>query len=892
MSARRRRYLLELGRGGMGTVYVAQVEPFDEGPHLVAIKRINPELSDVPEARRMFLDEARLSARIAHANVVRARPAEEHDGVLSVEMELLEGLPLDAILRWARTGGALPPRIALYVVRMALLGLHAAHELRDDDGRPLSVVHRDVSPHNLFVLFDGGVKVLDFGIAKAIDSSARTRTGLVKGKLTYMAPEQAARTAVDRRADVFAAGVVLWESLTGQRYWSHGLDELELLARLRSGELPAVDVDRSALPEPLVALCARAMAPLAADRFSTALEFAEAIEGHARERGLSCDATEVAAFMESAFGGRRRAAAARLQERIAAAGVGASDALDLMPQERAAGGAATAPTVGALGVTKTGLQTGERIPTGRRRPWASRILGRPSLLALGLLLLGGGLLATRARIRSHAASAPPPAAQPARCTSHAACARDHGGEAWACRALDGRCVPMATPDCSVRADARALTDERTIWFGTMFPLTGPDAKAFGEAHANATELARQDLMRAASGVPSRDATAPPRPLALVSCDDASDPARVARHLVEDVGVQAVVGFRSSKEVIDLATSLFIPRGVVAVASLNASPALTQLPHPPGSPRLVWRTATSSRRSIEPWGPLVDDLLAPRLKLAGKLRVALVRNGTAAGIGLSDAVVSTLRFNGKSVAENGTSFREVVYGDPTGTESEAKHAAAVAAIVEFAPHVILYVLVADETRTLLAPIEARWRDADHRPYHVLGATWEGAEFLKFLGKDAARRRRFLGLRTPSATPTNTKFTLRYNETFPDKISPSTAPGAPYDAVYMLAYASFVAAGPTGRELARGLEKLLPPGPHVDVGPGGIFDAFATLRTGGRIDLDGAWSKLDFDPTTGDAPSDFVVVCPGVGPDGSAADGVESGVTYDAATHKLEGSLACP
>ncbi|CAN5881378.1 hypothetical protein BH11MYX4_BH11MYX4_24440 [soil metagenome] len=172
--------LAEVGRGGMGVVYLARHSVTGE---LIVVKQLLPELAAREDLRTMFLDEARLAARLDHPNVVRTLEVGTEPPSYFLAMEYLDGQPLDAIARDALNTNGLALAIILHVVTEVLAGLHAAHELRAADGTPLNVVHRDVSPHNVMVTYEGVVKVLDFGIAKAADSTARTRTGGVKGKL-------------------------------------------------------------------------------------------------------------------------------------------------------------------------------------------------------------------------------------------------------------------------------------------------------------------------------------------------------------------------------------------------------------------------------------------------------------------------------------------------------------------------------------------------------------------------------------------------------------------------------------------------------------------------------------------------------------------------------------
>lgn len=274
MTGTTHRTLYELGRGGMGTVEL--VEERGAGGHrLVAIKRILPDLAREARARGMFLKEARLLARIDHPNVVRTFEVDpgDEDQPPKIVMEFVDGASLHEALGAAKTG--LPVPIAARIAHDVALGLHAAHELRDETGRPLGVVHRDVSPHNVVVTFDGRVKLLDFGVAK-IDEGTRTQTGEVRGKTAYMAPEQALADPVDRRSDVYALGALLYEMLTGARMHGEGTD-LEILRRMAT-ERPTPVVARAPhVPQGLSQLVERMTAESRDARPSTAGEVAAAL---------------------------------------------------------------------------------------------------------------------------------------------------------------------------------------------------------------------------------------------------------------------------------------------------------------------------------------------------------------------------------------------------------------------------------------------------------------------------------------------------------------------------------------------------------------------------------------------------------------------------------------
>ncbi len=210
--------IANLGRGGMADVFLAVARGPAGFNKLIVIKRLRQELADDEQFRSMFLDEARLAARLNHPNVVHTYEVGEADGAFYIAMEYLEGQALQNLDKASRQKGyPLPPELSARIISDALAGLHYAHELRDYDGSSLNIVHRDVSPHNLFVTYDGQVKLVDFGVAKAASSSNETQAGVLKGKAAYMAPEQAKGGVVDRRSDVFAMGIVLWELCCSQR---------------------------------------------------------------------------------------------------------------------------------------------------------------------------------------------------------------------------------------------------------------------------------------------------------------------------------------------------------------------------------------------------------------------------------------------------------------------------------------------------------------------------------------------------------------------------------------------------------------------------------------------------------------------------------------------------
>jgi serine/threonine protein kinase len=279
----RYRLLAELARGGMGIVHLAEARGPGGFEKLVVVKELKAELTDDPVYCAMFLDEARLAARLSHRHIVQTNEVGCERGRYFMALELLEGGSLHQI-RTKLGLRALPTLVGVRILVAVLDALHHAHELTDSDGASLGVVHRDVSPQNVFLTFDGGVKLIDFGVAKSKDrrGAAVTRVGVVKGSIPYMSPDHVDGSTIDRRADVFAAGVILRELLCGERLWGDA-DELTILRALIARDLPAFPEPTSVAdeaPAALRAIILRAMAPHRADRFPTAAAMRDVLESY------------------------------------------------------------------------------------------------------------------------------------------------------------------------------------------------------------------------------------------------------------------------------------------------------------------------------------------------------------------------------------------------------------------------------------------------------------------------------------------------------------------------------------------------------------------------------------------------------------------------------------
>ena len=319
---------------------------------LVVVKQLRSEMFGNERARRMFLDEARLAAKLNHPNTVQTLEVAEQGDELFIVMEYLDGQALDAIQRQ----GPVPLEALVAVLTEVSAGLHHAHELRDLDGTELGVVHCDVSPQNVFVTYTGHVKVVDFGIATVAGSSSESEPGVVKGKLNYMAPEQALGQAVDRRADIFSLGVMLYSALSGGRRLWEGLSDNEILERLKEGNIPRL-VPRPAglnVPPPeLVGLCNRCLAARPGERFATALELQSALEDYAETSGGVLSRRELGAFLSRSFESQRARRRAVIEEKVKALSDGAliSDSVkrarSVLPDEQVR---PSRPTTGA-GIT-------------------------------------------------------------------------------------------------------------------------------------------------------------------------------------------------------------------------------------------------------------------------------------------------------------------------------------------------------------------------------------------------------------------------------------------------------------------------------------------------------------------------------------------------------------
>jgi ABC-type multidrug transport system ATPase subunit len=352
----------EIASGGMASVHLGKMQgPFGFSS-TVAIKRLHATLARDPEFVAMFLDEARLASRVRHPNVVPVLDVYAEEGELSLVMEYVDGESLARLWKLTHERSApIPVPIAVAIAASVLHGLHAAHEACDEQGAPLGLVHRDVSPQNVIVGSDGVARVIDFGIAKAESRSNVSREGQLKGKLPYMAPEQIQRGVVNRRTDVYGASVLLWELLAGERLFD-GEAEGMILGRILDDEVPAPSTLRAGVPAELDAITLRGLARDQEQRFESARALALELEKVVRP----ATTVEVGEWVESLAGPaleERREMLARLEretarEKEAARSSGKAVAQDLQttvePAMARSAGGLVARVLGAFGLLRPG----------------------------------------------------------------------------------------------------------------------------------------------------------------------------------------------------------------------------------------------------------------------------------------------------------------------------------------------------------------------------------------------------------------------------------------------------------------------------------------------------------------------------------------------------------
>jgi serine/threonine-protein kinase len=517
--------LCPIAEGGMATVWVARQTGKHGFEKLVAIKTILPKFASDPAFQKMFRDEARIASRIEHTNAAQILDVGEQHDMTYLVMEYVDGDALSSVYRTLKKQNLrIPPGIVLRVLADACGALHAAHELRDDAGALLNVVHRDVSPQNVLVSTKGVTKIIDFGIAKARDRvSGDTNSGQVKGKVRYMAPEQAMGRTIDRRADVWAVGAILYHMLSGKPPYD-GETDVQALMTLTSG-LPPLPLPPT-VPAPVAAVVKRALRPAPDARFATAAEMQQALEEAMTEAKLTTSVAAVASFLG-------KHVADRIQKRKDAIGLGLKAAAE---RDRVAEVMRSNAEINIGGLSDAGHGSGPRLntATGAHSTVTSGTLGSAAIDLGGhgaskgktvvLAAAGGGAFVGLAGLlamflhASPAAGPPPgPASSAERGVATAVPAQPQAagfsGDA-AVQAVGANPAPPAAP----QAPVIAATDLPTMP-ATALPKAAPTSYA---PSVPAGGVIREPVRPAASPAvarPAQPASPPAAPAAKRRIDD-------------------------------------------------------------------------------------------------------------------------------------------------------------------------------------------------------------------------------------------------------------------------------------------------------------------------------------------------------------------------------------
>jgi eukaryotic-like serine/threonine-protein kinase len=460
--------LVQIGQGGMAEVFLGRLRGAAGFAKLVVIKRMHSHLSHDRRFIELFINEGRLVAKLSHPNICQVHELGEEDGSLFLVMEHLSGVAWEELARALPRGTELELPLIAGVLGQACEGLHHAHQLRDHLGSPTPVVHRDVSPQNLFVTTDGICKVLDFGVAKMSTSDRYSHTGVVLGKLPYMAPEQICAQPVDARTDVFAMGVVLWEALTGARLFVRPSDYL-IWKAINEDRIPSVLEHRPELPPAIDAVVQRALQRDPARRFGSLQAFAQEL----RQAAAPLDAHALAEAL-------RRLCAPQLAENALVMSTALANA-DRPPDEREPGAALErgAAEPGRARMMERAMPRGEAfVPPAPTRPgsgrwrWGWPYLALPAAAALAALAAlvtheasdaderaGNAAVAAGEPVEAAGAAEPTGAARPAgTAAAQAATVRKTDRQAPAASAPAP--VGAVTADVPTAADARPDPGER------------------------------------------------------------------------------------------------------------------------------------------------------------------------------------------------------------------------------------------------------------------------------------------------------------------------------------------------------------------------------------------------------------------------------------------------
>jgi eukaryotic-like serine/threonine-protein kinase len=406
--------LKKLATGGMAQIYLARQLGVQGIEKLLVVKRILPHLAENDDFITMFLDEARIAARLNHPNVVQIFDLGQQDDTFYIAMEYIHGEDIRKVSRQAkRLNKPIPIPLICRIVVEACAGLDYAHKKVDPAGRPLNIVHRDISPQNVLVSFEGGVKVVDFGIAKAADQATVTKSGVLKGKYSYMSPEQAQGQPVDARSDVFALGVVMYELLTGTRVFKRAND-IQTLSAVMEYQAPPPSAIDERLPKELDPIVMRALEKDREARYQGAREMQEALEDWLRKNEVPSGSVHLGAFMQDLYADRlaREVSEGKLHLTDSQGDQSQSDELDKVTPHQSVNSRRTVPSSKQRARSETNEVTRGRVehaapspvdvspwPTENSMPTQQSSPSRvPQIawgLVLGMVLVLGGYLAFR-----------------------------------------------------------------------------------------------------------------------------------------------------------------------------------------------------------------------------------------------------------------------------------------------------------------------------------------------------------------------------------------------------------------------------------------------------------------------------------------------------------------
>jgi ABC-type branched-subunit amino acid transport system substrate-binding protein len=480
----------------------------------------------------------------------------------------------------------------------------------------------------------------------------------------------------------------------------------------------------------------------------------------------------------------------------------------------------------------------------------------------------------------------------ATCTTNRGCMDALGGPAI-CHRDTAKCAPLLSQDClTIFQEDNAIEKDNAVVLGILMPQTGENAQSM-KPRVNAIELARRHIHKANSGLPGIN-SGPSRPLVLVSCTDADDYRRAARHLAEVVRVPAIVGPAFSGVTTNVAKEVTIPRGVLIISPSATSPTLTDL----ADNGLVWRTAPSDVLQATAMVQLVEQHIEKEIRatqmlaMTAQIKVAVVHKGDTYGGGLGNALFKTLRFNGKTPAANAENYLQIDYGDPLKTPDAmaANYTKAVNDLVAFKPNIIITVGTTEAVTEVFAKVEEKWTDTN-RPRHIVADGLQVPELIEKIGANDQLRRRVFGTIGAAFGENYDSFVNEYRLNFgSDTQADSYAAGA-YDATLLLAY-SIANAGSRplkGSLINEGLKKTAMTGgsgPVIRAGYEDINKAFAAM-SGTGIDYNGASGPLNFDIVTGEAPADIQIWCVS-----SKKAFAPTGLNFSASAGNLVGAISCP